>query len=271
MTAFASSAYTVPDPPVGAVMPASTQTVLIIVMGTIAACWLVAVAVLAIRQKSWIPVYITIGSILSLGYEPLGDWLELAWYPAVNQVTAVQFFGRNVPLFIGLLFVFYFGAVVIAFAKLADSGLTWRKWWTFAGAILVGQTVFEMICLAFDHPWVYYGNQPFVVLSLPLWIMFTCVSFQILGGAGVYAIQHYLPARAHWLAVPAMPVLFLAGHGAAALPGALALHSTDNAALIWLGATGSIAVSVLIIWVLGLLFVRDPKSRTTNTIGGEKE
>lgn len=157
-------------------------------------------------------------------------------------------------------------ALVIAFAKLVDSGLTWRKWWTFAGAVLIGQTIFEMICLAFGHPWVYYGTQPFIVFSLPLWIMFTCVSFQLLGGAGVYAIQHYLPTRLHWLAIPAMPVLFLAEHGASALPGALALHSTSNVALIWLGGTGSIVASVLIVWVVGLFFVDRPKPLSTNTI-----
>jgi hypothetical protein len=260
------TAYSVPNPPTTAVMPAVTQTVLILVMSTVAACWLVAMVVLARRQKSLIPLYITIGGVLSLMYEPLGDWLELAWYPAVDQVTAVQFFGRSVPLFIGLLFVFYFGAVVVALTKLVDSGLTWRKWWIFSGGILLGQTIFEMICLAFGHPWLYYGNQPFVLLNLPLWIMFTCVSFEILGGAGVYAIQNYLRPQYHWLAIPAMPVLFLAGHGASALPGALALHSTDNTALIWLGATGSIAVSVLIVWFVGLVFIESAKPKDAGAV-----
>ena len=264
------SAYTVPDPPVNAAMPATTQTVLIAVMAILAVGWLITAAALTRRQKSLIPIFVTIGGVLALGYEPLGDWLELAWYPAVGQITAVQLFGRSVPLFIGLLFVFYFGAVAVGTIKLIDSGLTWRKWWMFAGGVLVGQTIFEMICIACGHPWLYYGKQPFVVLHLPLWIMFTCVSFQILCGASIYAIRTHLPVGLHWLAIPAMPLLFLAGHGASALPGAVALHSTDNTALIWIGATGSIAVSTGIVWVIGVLLMRRPVTATPAPAGRQK-
>jgi hypothetical protein len=247
--------FNAPNPPFDAVMPAGMQSVLLTLFAIGGAGFLAFSLWRAAVTRSAIPVLVILGSVAAILYEPLGDTLEMAWYPSVGQIVGVDLWGRHTPLFIVLMFITYFAVATTAFLYLADRGFTARLWWVFVIGSIVGQVVMEEIILAIGPAWIYYGPQPFRMIHFPFWIAATAAVYQMAIGAGVWAIVHRLPARQHWLIVPATPLLFLIGHATAAFPGGLALYSTGNTALLWLGGAVSIVLSFTICWALSLAFV----------------
>jgi hypothetical protein len=244
-----------PAVPRDAVMPGDLQTVLIVVLGAFAVVAIAGMLADAGRRRDPLAVHILLGGVLAILYEPLGDILVLAYYPEIGQHTWITLFGRDVPVFIGLTYVWFMGPFILAFARLAERGFTRRTWWSlWAGAVLFG-AAFEIIPLRFGASWIYYGKPAFMVGDVPLHVAFADATFLFVMAAGVYAIRRWLPAGRQWLVIPAVPVLLVAGHASAALPAAAALYSTTNRTWIVLGALGSIAVAALISFALSSVFV----------------
>ena len=248
--------FVAPQPPRLAVMPHTTQTVLLILMSVIAVIAVAAMIRDAIRQRDLVGVYCLIGAALGILYEPLGDSLVMAFYPAVHQDTWITAFGRDIPTFIGILYFWYMAPFVLVFSRYARRGFTVKQWWALWGGTLAFCAGFEMFWMAMKQPWLYYGHQALVVARLPIYVPFTYVSFLFTMAAGVTGLVTHLPRKYHWLVIPAMPSLLAAGHAATSVPAAAALYSTHNHTLILLGGLGSIALAVLLSWTLSLFFRR---------------
>lgn len=245
-----------PAPPVprDVPMPEDLQTALLVVLGAFAVVAITGMIVDARRERDPVPLYILLGGALAILYEPLGDILVLAYYPEDGQHTWISLFGRDVPVFIGLTYVWFMGPFILAFGKLADAGFTVRRWWSLWAGAVVFAASFEIIPLLFGDSWVYYGDQALMVADVPLHVAFADATFLFVMSAGVHGIRRALP-RHRWLVVPAVPVLLVAGHASAALPAAAALYSTSDDALILLGALGSIATAAVISWGLSLVLL----------------
>ena len=232
-------------------MPGTAQDVLLVTM-SLAAVAAVAFSVRECRRRSdLIPAFVLLGAAIAIAYEPLGDFLVLAFYPVHHSIGWVSMLGHKVPLFIEILYLWYFVPFVLLFMRLAERGFTARRWWTLWGGTYLFCSAFEVLGLHLKT-WLYYGPQPMVVLKLPIWVPFTYVSFLFAIGAGVYCITRGLERRHHWLVVPAVPILLAASHAAASFPGASALYSTRNGTVLFLGGLGSIAVAALIAYALRL-------------------
>lgn len=244
-----------PAPPVprDVPMPEGLQTGLLIVLGIFAAVAIAGMLVDARRAHDPTALYILLGGVLAILYEPLGDILVLAYYPEQGQHTWISLFGRDVPVFIGMTYVWFMGPFILAFCKIAAHGFTARRWWSlWASAVLFGAS-FEIIPRLFGDSWVYYGEQAMMVNGVPIHVAFADATFLFVMGAGVHAIRRALP-RQTWLIVPAIPALLVAGHASAALPAAAALYSTSNSTLILLGSLGSIAMAATVSYGLSLVF-----------------
>ena len=247
-------------------MPQTTQTVLIVLMAAMAAIVIAYLFSLAWRTRNPVPVYLLIGGALAIAYEPLGDSLVLAYYPEVHQETWVSLFGRDIPAFTGLLYFWYMCPFVILFSRIADHGFTARRWWTLVASSFAFVALFEIVWMAFDNPWLYYGHQSMVIADLPLHVPFTYTTFLIALGSGIYGLTKFIEPRFHWLVIPAVPVLLAGSHAAASLPAATALYSTNDGTLIWLGSMGSIVLSVLIWWTVSMFFVRPRRATVAEPV-----
>ena len=73
--------------------------------------------------------WVIAGAAIAILYEPLGDFLVLAFYPVRHQIGWVEMFGHQVPLFIEVLYFWYFCPFVLVFVRLAKRGFTARTWW----------------------------------------------------------------------------------------------------------------------------------------------
>lgn len=241
-------------------MPADTQTVLIVAMAVMAALmWCYAIRE-SQRRGDLVPLFIVIGCGLAVFYEPVGDALVKVYYTERGQETWIHAFGRDIPAFIGLLYFWYMPAGAMWLLRAAERGVTARAWWTRWAAFLAFATFFEMLVLQVaGTTWIYHDAQPFMVLDVPVFTPWTYVSFDVTIAAGTVAMAHYLPRRHHWMIVPAVPMLMVAGHAMTSLPEGIAFYGTDDDLLRHLGALGSAAFALILSHVASLAF-RKPLS-----------
>lgn len=241
-------------------MPADTQTVLIVAMAVMAALmWCYAIRE-SQRRGDLVPLFIVIGCGLAVFYEPVGDALVKVYYTERGQETWIHAFGRDIPAFIGLLYFWYMPAGAMWLLRAAERGVTAKAWWTRWAAFLAFATLFEMLVLQVGGTtWIYHDKQPFMVLDVPVFTPWTYVSFGVTIAAGTVAMAHYLPRRHHWMIVPAVPMLMVAGHAMTSLPEGIAFYGTDDELLRHLGALGSAAFALILSHVASLAF-RKPLS-----------
>ena len=257
--------------PVDAVMPGGAQTVLTIATGLIAVAVLYYAITLSRRRGDLLAVYIFIGSGLAVFYEPLGDMLAQVYYPERGQWTWITAFGHGIPVFIGLLYFWYMSLGALWLLGKSRTGVSAKQWWTSWTGYLLFAVVLEMAAakgLASDTgaPWVYYGDQPFMILDVPFFTPWTYgPSIDTAVAVGAITAARLLPRGRQWLVLPMVPLFMLAGHLMSAFPSVLALHSTDNVVLSHLGALGTAAAALLISYLGSLVFRKPWESAQTAT------
>ena len=250
--------FAVPTPPLGMTLPPVAQTVslwinaIMVVLAVVYLLWQTR------RRGDLVPIYVGIGAIAAILYEPLADHLVLVFFPPEGQVTSIEAWGRRIPLYLHLSYLWYLAPFAVVFLEWAKKGITASAWWTSWAVIWVLAAAFEEIFIKYGL-WVYYGEQPFRLIQLPLWIPFTFVCFVFAIAAGVDGIVRFIPRRYHWLIVPAVPMLITGSHTAVSLPAATALNTTQDPLLLAIAAAASIVLSLLFIWTLSLLYVRPIK------------
>ncbi len=257
------------DIPLDAVMPGGAQTALTIATGLIAIAVLYYAIALSRRRGDCIAVYIFLGSGLAVFYEPLGDMLAQVYYPEHGQWTWITAFGHGIPVFIGLLYFWYMSLGALWLLSKSRTGVTAKQWWTTWTGYLLFAVVLEMVAakaLATDDgaPWVYYGDQPFMILNVPFFTPWTYgPSIDTAVAVGAITAARLLPKGRQWLVLPMVPLFMLAGHLMSAFPSVLALHSTTNTVVLHLGALGTAAAALLISYVGSLVFRKPWESANT--------
>jgi hypothetical protein len=250
-------------------MPGGLQAGLLVVLGVGAALSVAAAVWTARRRSTPVPVLVTVGSLLCVAYEPIGDMMVLAYYPEDGQVPWVNLFGRGIPLFIGLMYLCYIGPFVLIFDHLRRRGFTARTWWTLWGGVALAIILIEIAVMHVGSAWIYYGPQRTVLADLPLWTPITYVSFLFAIAAGVHALERWLRPGDRWLIIPAVPALLAGAHVFTSLPAAAALYSTAERGPILLGALASVAVAVLLAHGLSRFFVApNGERRMSPTLSG---
>lgn len=244
-----------PTVPVDRLMPADTQTVLIVAMTVMALLMLGYAVSESRRRRDLVPLLIMIGSGLAVFYEPVGDALVQVYYTERGQETWIHAFGRDIPAFIGILYLWYMPAGAMWLLRKSKHGVTPYEWWSRWAAFLAFATFFEMLVLGVGgETWIYHDQQPFMVLDVPIFTPWTYVSFDVTIAVGTVAMARYLPRRQHWLIVPAVPMLMVAGHAMTSLPEAIAFHGTDDEVLRHLGALGSAGFALIVSYLASLAF-----------------
>jgi hypothetical protein len=250
-----------PALPLDKLMPSGAQTTLIVLTGLGAvAIWLYAIRE-SRRRGDLVPLFIVAGAGLAVFYEPLGDEISKVYYTERGQETWIHAFGRDIPAFIGLLYFWYMSVGAMWLLRASKRGVSAREWWTTWAGFLAFALALELVVAGLvgddsGAPWIYYGDQAFVVLDVPFFTPFTYVSIPTAIAAGSVALAHVLPRRQQWLLLPAVPMLMLAGHAMPAFPSALAMHSTDSELLLYLGALGTGAFALVLSHACSLAYRR---------------
>jgi hypothetical protein len=250
-------------------MPAALQTVLLILTGIAAAGVLVWSVLRWVRHRDPLALWVILGTQLAAPYEGLGDRLLHVYYPELGQIGFLYAFGRDVPLFVQLLYLPYIVSFVVFFVRrLQTSGFTTRSWWTTWVLALVSTNVMEMAVLQFGPAWTYYGDQPVVVFGIPVWVALTNTTFLFSIATAAYVITARTARRLHWLVVPATVICLAAGHAVIAFPMHLALSGHANPMIIqFISLAIAAAISTLCRQILRPLTAtnrQDTASTTSN-------
>ena len=246
--------------PWDAPMPAAPQALLIALSLVVFALSLWFVIKETRRRGDLVPVYAMLGGGLAVIYEPLGDTLASVYYPEHGQLGWIDLFGRQIPLFIGVLYFWYMSVPALYFLKRLEQGITQAQLWrmfAFTLAIAIGIELFGVNVDA----WIYYGPHPYVVFGVPLWCPITYSAFLLTITIGLQSMVSHVDPRHHWLIVFTLPMSMCGGHLAASLPAAAAMFSTDEPLWIWLGGTASIALSFGLRYLVALLYCSDSPLR----------
>ena len=256
--------------PWDAPMPAGPQTLLIALSCVVFVLALWFVVIETRRRGDWVPVFAFLGGGLIVVYEPLGDILASVYYPERGQVGWIDLFGRQIPLFIGVLYFWYMSVPAIYFLRAVERGLTRAALWRLYAMTVVLAVGIELFGVNMDA-WIYYGPHPYVLAGVPLWCPMTYSAFLISISIGLHLMATQLDRRHHWLIVFGVPMFMCGGHCAASLPTAAAMFSTTKPAWIWLGGTVSIALSLGLVYAVSLVYCSDsPRRLASLTRAGNK-
>lgn len=239
--------------PWSAPMPALPQQILIAITGIVFLLSLWFVWSEHRRRRDWVPIFAFLGGGLAVAYEPLGDILTSVLYPVHGQIGWISLFGREIPLFIGVLYFWYMSVPALYFLKRLEQGLTLGQYWRLYLLSLIPVIGIEMFGVNMNA-WIYYGPHPFRLFGVPLWATATYSGFVVMLCVGLQLMSARLDRRHHWLIIFSTPLFLIAGHCPLALPAAAAMFSTQNPTWIWLGGSLSIALTLLMVHAVGLAY-----------------
>ena len=202
-------------------------------------------------------VYFLAAGLLMGTLEPGLDYLGLLWFAQDNAAIAINMFGRHIPLYVVMGYSFFFGLQAY-FMYLAVTIGKGARFFVYAYAV---SWVFDLALQATGSAfglYKYYGNQPYLILGAPAWWFSIDAVMPILTALIVFALRHRLHGWGRLILIPLVPALYAALNGAAGVPVFAALNSNYDATrngnasdlLVWLGGTGTVALSLFFLWLV---------------------
>ena len=161
-----------------------------------------------LRTQDKLPLILMVGGALCGFLEPFGDLLGATFYPLNTPLLVFEAFGRQVPLYVFVGESMFFASAVYIAYRFLRSGMPTRKLLTIIVAFSMFDAAMEMTCIHF-HVMTYYGNNPLLVLGLPLYAIVQNGALAVVGGWTILVLEPKFQGRrrAWWLA-PVVPISF---------------------------------------------------------------
>jgi hypothetical protein len=232
-----------------------------ILMGIAAIAAIAYTVWMARHFKAYWPFFVLGGSIMNVVYEPLNDIINHCAYPneGVNH-TVFEWGDRPIPLYILLVYVFYFTVPALFVMKKLTEGITFRQWWTYFFVMAACAALFEPLFIA-NNLWDYYGdNHPLNFTGLPLWWWFANSMTTMLTGTAFHLLRTRVFTK-QWQCASFLvlgPIVFMATHTTAGMPTWLAINYSDSLILSTLGSFATLALVFLYMYVFGKVVATNP-------------
>jgi hypothetical protein len=219
-----------------------------ITFGSLTLVALVFCVWLARRERQIWPLMVWLGGAVMALYEPLNNILAHVAYPEEGQHTVFSLFGRDMPGYLVLVYMCYFGLAVPLLMKQFEKGVTPRRCLAFYAVLCCFAMAFEPIPIALDW-WTYYGdNQPLEVLGLPLWWVFADAAV-VLGTATLFSLAQRHILTSDWQSVVFVPgtmAAVIVWHATAAFPTYAAISGGASEATTT--AMSLLTITIAITW-----------------------
>jgi hypothetical protein len=233
----------------------TNQLVAELVFGAAALGALVYCISVARREgKPW-PLFVFCGAALTVVYEPFNNLLGHCGYPT-DQHTLIDFLGRQIPLYIGFVYIFYFAAPVTWLMQRFEAGITKRR-------LVRYYAVGVLLCAAFEPLfcngavglkwWHYYGdNQPLAFTGLPMWWWFVNPMCVFANAYVFHMLRKHVFTREIQTAmfVPLGVLCVFAWHAAAGIPVYIAIIGTEGKTLTTLATFASLGIVAMLMWII---------------------
>ena len=238
----------VPTPPYEATVSDAVQTTVTTVMAGL------AISALAFALVYWwrtgrptiLVLFFAGGAMMLL--EPFVDVVGGCWHPQ-NLARVFTLWDRPMPVWLCLTYFVYFGV---------GGGLTWivirrgvssKVLWGLFMAGIVADAVMEMVLLHWGT-YVYYGDQPLVVLKFPLWWAPVNSLIDLAVAVAIVRYQHALRGARAALIIPLAMGISAAVNTVAGWPSWTAINSNIRGFAGALLGVATFAVAAVIMRVL---------------------
>jgi hypothetical protein len=236
------------DPPAVQANTPAVEILTVAVGCALAACLAYALR-LSRQRRSPVPILLVIGGCLAIWNEPIVDVLSNIYF--VPKFATVETLGRPMPLWAPLMYGVYYGFGALAASELARRGVAVKTFWAIIASFFATQLALEAVLLHLDI-YVYYGEQPFRFLGLPLYWLFVNPPGILAAAALVVRKPAWFAGRRTPLVLLVLPTTVAAGSLATGWPvfSALQRPAQVSGLFAWLGAGTTMLLSV---WMMARL------------------
>ena len=202
-----------------------------------------------------------IGGGIACLFEPIVDTLGLAYIREHAHLTTFSSMGRDFPLFINEVYIWYVGGLAYLAYRIYSNGVTAKGLFQ-----LYVMDVFINIWL--ESPGVimgayqYYGHQPVNFWGLPLWWVFVNPIMPLTAGALIYRLRPYLPGWRIALVIPFIPMADGIGNGATAWPMWTSLNLDAPLWVTHVTWLMTVGLALTCVWALSFIVCR-PEDEVT--------
>lgn len=206
-------------------------------------------------RKSPVALYLFVGAALTIFIEPFPDVLGKAVFAEADRIPWMGGLGRQIPMFVGLIYMFYLTPAYVLLIDAIHRGITARRLATVYGGLVTAACAFEFLPLHYDL-WRYYGSQGVQIGDMPIWWAFINVHAVVATAVALSFLLKLLPAHRAFLVIPLMPPLFLATHTGGAMFGYATVGTTNNPATTTIGTLATCVLCVALIKLYTVLVCR---------------
>lgn len=211
--------------------------------------------------------YCLIGGGIACLFEPIVDTLGLCYIRQEAVTTTFSSMGRDFPLFINFVYIWYVGGLAYLACRIYQTGVT-RK------AVFQLYLIDVFINIWLESPGVlmgayeYYGPQPLNFWGLPLW--WVCVNplMPMTAGALIYRLSPQLRGARLALVIAFIPMADGIANGAAAWPVWTALNLNAHLGFTYLAWLITLGLALTCVWILSFVVARpDDEVFITSKVG----
>lgn len=194
------------------------------------------------------------GSIACL-WEPIVDTMGLCYIREGAHITTFSSMGRDFPLFINFVYIWYVGGLAYLAYRIFSNGITKK-------ALFLLYVMDACINIFLESPGVimgayeYYGPQPLNFWGLPLW--WVCVNplMPMIIGALIYRLEPHLPGWKILAIIPLIPMSDGLANAATAWPVWTALNRDASLVVTHLAWLCTLALALYVVWILSFVVAR---------------
>jgi hypothetical protein len=216
----------------------------------------------SVTRRSPRALFLWIGAGCTIFIEPFPDVLGKAVFAEVNRIPWMGGLGRQIPMYVGLIYLFYLTPAYVLLLDAFERGLAASRLLAIYGALVAGACVFEFLPLHYNL-WRYYGSQGIQLGRVPIWWGFINVHGIVATAVALHFILKVLPRNRQFLVIPLMPALFLGTHTGGAIFGYLTVGTTDNTTTTTLGTLATCLLCVGLVRLYSLVVCRPAEAPIT--------
>lgn len=259
---IAGAAAQIGELPIPPVMPYNSYNV------SIATTILLILAGLAVissirdsyKFKSMLPFALALSGAAVVIPEVFVDILGCIYWPWEPGKVAFSIMGRHMTWFTVAVW-FAYGSIVAygSYAFLLRNSST-KKIWCWLGFAGILNILFEEIMLNIPGLYVYYGNQPLILLTkMPWWWLAVNVSGMFISAALTFRLKEYLKGWRAMLAILITPTVYLGSFSFAGMPAAIVVNGQFPWVIMQLGGIITVCFSfVAVLLAIKLLLNKNP-------------
>jgi hypothetical protein len=218
----------------------------------------------SLTRRSPLALFLYVGAGVTIFIEPFPDVLGKAVFAEVNRIPWTGGLGRQIPMYVGLIYLFYLTPVYVLLLDAFERGLAASRLLAIYLAVALGACVFEFVPMHYDL-WRYYGSQGLHLGRVPIWWGFINMHGVVATAVALHFILKVLPRNRQFAIIPLMPPLYVGTHTAGAFFGYLTVGTTTNATTTTLGTLATCLLCVVFVRLYSAVVCRPADAPVTTS------